>query len=88
MEFKLEEKGEACLLSQKTCSSSAIFTIPISKDNLVAAIASLLADPEQNEQIIADGAIMLEKQMSAGLVIHVGNGRFNVPWPYVFTLIA
>lgn len=75
MQFKLEDKGDVCLLSQKTCSSSAVFTIPTPKATLVDAI-------------VAEQAVMIEKQMSAGIVIHVGNGRFNIPWPYVFPLVS
>lgn len=88
MEFKLEDKGESCLLSQKTCSSSAVFTIPTTKDALVAAIVTILNDPEAKETIIAEQAIMIEKQMAAGIVLHVGNGRFNIPWPYIFRLVT
>ena len=88
MEFRIEDKGDSCLLSQKTCSSSAMFTIPTPKQSLVAAIAAILNDPEQKETIIAEQAVMVEKQMSAGIVIHVGNGRFNIPWPYIFPLVA
>lgn len=88
MQFKLEDKGDVCVLSQKTCSSSAVFTIPTPKATLVDAILAILNDPEQKETIIAEQAVMIEKQMLAGIVIHVGNGRFNIPWPYVFPLVV
>ncbi len=87
MQFKLEDKGDACELSQKSCASSTKFTISTPKDTLVAAIVALLNDPEKREYIIAEQAVLVEKQMSAGIVIHFGNGRFNIPWPHVFALV-
>lgn len=88
MDFKLKDKGDTCLLSQKTCASSTALTIPVPKDTLVAAIVAMLNDPEKKETIIAEQAVMIEKQMAAGIMIHVGNGRFNIPWPYIFPLVV
>ena len=47
----------------------------------------MLNDPDTKETIIADQAVMIEKQMSAGIVLNVGNGRFSIPWPYIFPLV-
>lgn len=88
MEFNLVDNGDSCLLTQNNCSSSNAFTIPTPKETLVAAIVAILNNPEQKEIIIAEQAVMVEKQVSAGIYIHVGSARFNVPWLHIFSLVA
>ena len=85
MQITLEALGESCVLSQTTPSSSVVFKIPTTKENLLAAIVEIMSDPEMKEYNTDE--IMLVKNQTE-VKIHAGVGHFNIPHTHIFSLMV
>ena len=85
MQITLEARGDSCVLSQTTPSSSVVFEVPATKKDLLAAIVAIMSDPEMKEHNI-DGIMLVKNQTE--VKIHAGVGSFNIPHTHVFSLMV
>lgn len=74
----------ACQLSEVTPSTSAVFPVPLSKQTLLAALRTILADPERRD--VGAASVLIER-MRDGLRVHHGSGAFLLRYPHACALV-
>ena len=74
----------ACTLTEKTCSSSAVFPIPCAKLTLVVLLRSLLADAERTD---AEAGAVSVSRYRDGLKVHVGSGTFGIRYHDIYPVV-
>ena len=85
MTVTLMSSGEnACTLTEKTVSCSAVFPIPCAKLTLVALLRSLLADAERTD---AEAGAVSVSRYRDGLKVHFGSGTFAVRYHDIFPVV-
>ena len=65
----------ACTLTETTCSSTAVFPIPLSAADLVALIRSILASSSAASNV--SGVVRADRYRD-GVKISVGSGTFGI----------
>lgn len=84
MRFELQAGTHTCTLTEKTCSSSNKFTIPIPREALIGGLAHVLARPETRDHKV--GEVFIDR-MRDGLRINVGAGSYIIPYSYLYPIV-
>ena len=73
-----------CELKEVTPATSCVFPVPLGKSVLVAALRTLLAEPEQRD--LNEGPVRLDR-MRDGIRVNVGAGAFIIAYSHLFPLV-
>jgi hypothetical protein len=80
----IKDTPPTCVLKETTCSTSAEFPLPISKAGLVAALKTLLSDPER--QTTEAGSVHIDRMRDGPRVCH-GSGSFAIRYADAIPLV-
>lgn len=93
MPFELKSRGDdACVLIEKTASSSNEFPLPFSAGNVIDILNDilLLGDTDKAPEIERNlpGGVLRATRMREAIRLHHGSASFDIRWWYIGSLIA